>query len=540
MEKSSSSRQRMATTTPGIGPIQQPHSSPSSAAARHYFIANQCHRRTLCSSSSSSISSSGKTTADSNGKGHPATRDDSISKSIISKTTNDDENATTTTTTTTKFSTTINENDNNNNNNDNNNQPLSFTNESKIQLSVLITSGMILQLGIGMIVPCLPSYATSVGLAESSVGTIVAVPALARALLNLPAGRIVDVYGRKRPWMIGCVIDGLGCLATASATGLNSMIGARLVMGGGTAIAGAASSAYTMDVVAEFPRHKGRMLGAINTATSLAWMAGPVVGGILAERGGIVLPFVLVGGYLLALAPIIHYMLPETRSPPPPPPIITSPQESKTTTLSSFRLEPILKETRASFVTLLQDPDQRAVVLIQCAIYTIWATSLAVVPLYVTSKFGYTPADLGILYSVMSALGIVGGPLGGYVADTIGRREGIFIGSAITALSIATLPFVSTTSELMTVAAIMGFGESFLISTAAALSNDITPSNLRGAQAAMLAQTGDVTFVIMPIALALIATNVGYDVAFICTATMIAGSNIGFAMLAKKTKKKKK
>ena len=527
VEKSSSSRQGLII---GRRRVQQPYSSPSSAA-RHYFIANQCHRRTLCSSNSSS---SGKTTANSNGKGHPATRDNSISKSIISKTTNDDENATTATTTTiTKFSTTINEDDNNNNNN--NDQPLLFTTESKIQLSVLITSGMILQLGIGMIVPCLPSYATSVGLAESSVGTIVAVPALARALLNLPAGHIADVFGRKRPWMIGCVIDGLGCLATASATGLTSMIGARLVMGGGTAIAGAASSAYTMDVVAKFPQHKGRMLGAINTATSLAWMAGPVVGGILAERGGIVLPFVLVGGYLLALAPIIHYTLPETRSPPPPP-IIISPQESKMTTLSSFQLKPILKETRASFVTLLQDPDQRAVVLIQCAIYTIWATSLAVVPLYVTSKFGYTPADLGILYSVMSALGIVGGPLGGYVADTIGRREGIFIGSAITALSIATLPFVSTTSELMAVAAIMGFGESFLMSTAAALSNDITPSNLRGAQAAMLAQTGDVTFVIMPIALALIATNVGYDVAFICTATLIAGSNIGFAMLAKKTK----
>ena len=515
VEKSSSSRQGLIIER---RPVQQPYSSPSSLFSQHYFIANQCHRRTLCSSNSSS---SGKTTADSNGKGHPATRDNSISKSIISKTTNDDENATTTTTT--KFSTTINEDDNNNNNN--NDQPLSFTTESKIQLSVLITSGMILQLGIGMIVPCLPSYATSVGLAESSVGTIVAVPALARALLNLPAGHIADVFGRKRPWMIGCVIDGLGCLATASATGLTSMIGARLVMGGGTAIAGAASSAYTMDVVAKFPQHKGRMLGAINTATSLAWMAGPVVGGILAERGGIVLPFVLVGGYLLALAPIIHYMLPETRSP-----------QSKMTTLSSFQLKPILKETRASFVTLLQDPDQRAVVLIQCAIYTIWATSLAVVPLYVTSKFGYTPADLGILYSVMSALGIVGGPLGGYVADTIGRREGIFIGSAITALSIATLPFVSTTSELMAVAAIIGFGESFLMSTAAALSNDITPSNLRGAQAAMLAQTGDVTFVIMPIALALIATNVGYDVAFICTTTLIAGSNIGFAMLAKKTK----
>ena len=50
-------------------------------------------------------------------------------------------------------------------------------------------------------------------------------------------------------------------------------------------------------------------------------------------------------------------MLPETRRPPP---ITISPQElTLTKTLSSFKLKPIIKETKASFVTLLKDPDQR-------------------------------------------------------------------------------------------------------------------------------------------------------------------------------------
>jgi hypothetical protein len=44
-----------------------------------------------------------------------------------------------------------------------------------------------------MIVPCLPAYAASLDLPASSVGLIVAVPAFARACLNLPAGRLADV-----------------------------------------------------------------------------------------------------------------------------------------------------------------------------------------------------------------------------------------------------------------------------------------------------------------------------------------------------------
>ena len=63
-----------------------------------------------------------------------------------------------------------------------------------------------------MIVPCLPAYAASLDLPASSVGLIVAVPAFARACLNLPAGRLADVVGRKRPMIVGSVLDAVGHL----------------------------------------------------------------------------------------------------------------------------------------------------------------------------------------------------------------------------------------------------------------------------------------------------------------------------------------
>lgn len=108
-----------------------------------------------------------------------------------------------------------------------------------------------------MILPVLPSYGQSLGLNEASIGLIVAVPSFARAVLNLPMGRIVDVVGRRWPMIIGGCIDGIGCMMTAAAGGLHSMVAARLVMGSGSAIATSASEAYMMDVVAKHPKHKG-------------------------------------------------------------------------------------------------------------------------------------------------------------------------------------------------------------------------------------------------------------------------------------------
>ena len=70
------------------------------------------------------------------------------------------------------------------------------------------------------------------------------------------------------------------------------------------------------------------------------------------------------------------------------------------------------------------------------------------------------------------------------------------------------------------------------MSANAAFANDVTPHELRGAQSALLSQVGDVTFVVMPVALALVATNVSYSAGFLTASGLILGANTGFMMLA--------
>ena len=120
---------------------------------------------------------------------------------------------------------------------------LQLTPEARAQFGFLFGSSVLLNLGIGAIVPCLPAFAASMGLDSAHIGVIVAVPSFARACLNLPSGHLADVLGRKRPWVVGTLVDGAGCLATAAAGGLASMSTARFFMGGGSAVAGSASNA---------------------------------------------------------------------------------------------------------------------------------------------------------------------------------------------------------------------------------------------------------------------------------------------------------
>ena len=126
------------------------------------------------------------------------------------------------------------------------------------------------------------------------------------------------------------------------------MVSARLLMGAGSAVGGSAATAYAMDVLSLYPKHKGRLLGALNAAGALAWILGPALGGFLAERAGIGLPFVLVGGILLATAPAIHWLLPETQPPAPG------------TSVASLRFRALLDGTQRSFGALARDRNQQA------------------------------------------------------------------------------------------------------------------------------------------------------------------------------------
>jgi len=396
--------------------------------------------------------------------------------------------------------------------------PLQLSPESKQQLAILLGSGFVIQMAIGMIIPVLPHFAQQVGLGSSGVGLIVGLPSAAKLLLNLPVGHLVDTVGRRPPLVAGVVIDGLGSLMTAGASSLGQMAPARLLVGAGSACGSTAGGAYTMDVVGRYPHHIGTLMGVAQATGTLGFAAGPMLGGLLADRGGAALPFVIIGGVLIASAPVFA-LLPETRPPRPP----------------SHDVRQAVSDSLQSFRSLLVDDTQRALLLMRFALLAGWSVSLTTVPLHATAMWGATPGQLGQIYSVITACGLATAPIAGHLTDRLGRRPLVVFGSVTTALSIGCLPVVGhSESAYYAVMAAWAVGETFLVTSISALAADVTPPEARGAQSSLGNQAGDLTFTVMPVLLGAIAVH-SHAAAFGLTSALVLAANAAFWRLTRKT-----
>jgi EmrB/QacA subfamily drug resistance transporter len=104
---------------------------------------------------------------------------------------------------------------------------------------------------------------------------------LAVAALLVLMGRIGDLFGRKRLFLIGCALFSGGALVAALAQSTTWLIAAMPVVGVGAAIAGPTSLALVVDA---FPtRRQGWAIGIWGAASGLGSAIGPAVGGLLTQ-----------------------------------------------------------------------------------------------------------------------------------------------------------------------------------------------------------------------------------------------------------------
>jgi len=296
------------------------------------------------------------------------------------------------------------------------------------------------------------------------------------------------------------------------------MAPARLLVGVGSAFGTTAGGAYTMDVVGRYPHHIGLLLGTAHAVGMLGFAAGPMLGGLLADRGGAALPFTIIGCVLLASAPVFR-MLPETLAPR---------TAAANATGQSDDLRTALSRSLASFRALLSDDTQRALLFARFALLSGWSVSLTTVPLHATAAWGATPAQLGQLYSLITLCGLATAPVAGRLTDRLGRRPLVIGGSLATATSIAALPLLGhSQAAYFGCMAVWAVGETFLITASTALAADVTPPESRGAQNALGNQVGDATFTVMPVMLGLISQH-SHAAAFGCTSVLVLGANAAF------------
>jgi EmrB/QacA subfamily drug resistance transporter len=149
----------------------------------------------------------------------------------------------------------------------------------------------------------LPTIQRSLHLSIAGLEWVVSSYLLVVAGLLLAGGRVADVYGRRRVFIIGLTVFTLSSLAAGLAGSGGMLIGARAVQGLGAALLMPTTLAIILATFKD-ARERTMAIGIWGAIGALALAAGPVVGGVVSQHvhwGWIFLINVPVGAVTLGL-----------------------------------------------------------------------------------------------------------------------------------------------------------------------------------------------------------------------------------------------
>ncbi|AZK46350.1 multidrug efflux MFS transporter NorA [Paenibacillus lentus] len=290
----------------------------------------------------------------------------------------------------------------------------------KITLAILLTNLFIAFLGIGLVIPVLPTIMNELNITGAVVGYMVAAFAITQLIISPFSGRWVDKYGRKVMIVLGLFIFGFSEFLFGIGRSVEILFISRMLGGVSAAFIMPAVTAFIADITTNDTRSKA--LGYMSAAISTGFIIGPGVGGILAEIGTRI-PF-YSAGLLGGIAAILSLVL------------LREPERAAKETPKSGQTSGL----RRIFIPMYFI----AFILIFVSSFGLAAFE-SLFSLFVDHKFGFTPKDIAIV--------ITGGALVGAVAqillfDRLTKRIGeinvIRFCLAISAVLVLLMTFVST------------------------------------------------------------------------------------------------
>ncbi|MCL2121225.1 MAG: MFS transporter [Clostridiales bacterium] len=130
----------------------------------------------------------------------------------------------------------------------------------------------------------LPTISQSLGVTSGAIIWIVSAYSITTSTTVLFFGRLGDIIGKTRFYMIGISIYALSTLFSGMANSLTTLVIARVIQ----AIGAGCTMANSQGIITMvFPQHlRGRALGIYGGAISLGTLAGPTIGGLIVVHMG--------------------------------------------------------------------------------------------------------------------------------------------------------------------------------------------------------------------------------------------------------------
>lgn len=373
---------------------------------------------------------------------------------------------------------------------------------------ILVSSiTFVVLVGVGIVVPFLPSYAQGLGASATQVGLIFSGFSLSRTISTPIVGMIADRGEIKSFMLVGLFLYTLIALTYVFATTPETLIIIRIFHG----IASAFILPLAMSYIALIAKQgqEGLYMGSFNMALFLGLGSGPLIGGVITDYLGINAAF-----YCLSILSFISGILTLFLLPP----MRTSSGEKVG---MSLRIIMRFSPMKGLLIFRIMNAAGRGCLL-------------AFVPILARGS-GLSLFEIGVLISSnIFITGLLQRPFGKMVThdNTI---YCIVAGSLISALALASLPFGWDFLSFFSIGALMGFGGAIAMPAASVMTveygRDLGMTSTMG----VFEAARGVGMVLGPVISGVVMDISGIDNVFYVGGILIAISTGMFVSLTKKT-----
>lgn len=337
-------------------------------------------------------------------------------------------------------------------------------------LVVLFIGVLMGALDAAIVGPALPALQADFKVQERTLSWVITVYILC-ALLSTPImAKLADKAGRRSIYVLDVVLFGLGSLVVALSPNFGVLLVGRAIQGLGAGGIFPIASAVIGDTFP--PEKRGRALGLIGAVFGMAFIVGPLLGGVLLQYSWhflfyINLP-VAIGVIIAAFS-----ILPTTRPQEPKPfdwsglAVLTISLTLLTLGLNQLggaeiRLWPLaLALLGTGLLPVFATVEQRAVdPILRLKMFTtqqmLMASLLAIgsgmcmmsvsfLPSLITSTFGYTVSAASFMLIPLILTLVVGAPVVGHLVDRIGSKLVLLGGSVLLIIGLLILSLITLT-----------------------------------------------------------------------------------------------
>jgi multidrug resistance protein len=377
------------------------------------------------------------------------------------------------------------------------------------KLIVLMFTAFVDMVGLVMVLPLLPFYASELGADALMVGLLVSAFSVAQ-LLSAPFwGRLSDIRGRRPAILTGLLVSAVAYVIFAYAGTILVLLLSRLVQGFGGGTIGVVQ-AYVAD--ASEPHERAKGLGWLSAATSLGAVVGPALGSLLVRFYGRSAPGLAAAGLCVAVAIFAWKYLGEARE-------SLTDSDTHTATLPATGRSAITRVLRSPL-----DPASRLIWIYAIAIGAFYGT-VPVLPLLLADRLAVTETTIGYFIMYLGGMGLViRSTILGPMVERLGEIRLCRLGLALLATGLALLWVTFTYPVLFVSLTLMPLGTAFTFPCVTSLLTRAIRKRERGLYLGVQASFGGVSRVAFPIAVGLAMDRLGAGVAYLMAGLLVGAS----------------